>query len=124
MSRAARIFALPFILLALWLQAGAAVAAARAQADAANPFGAIPVCSPDSPKASGKGGEPAEHHGAVHCAACLIHAVANTPPLLDTAQVVFPDSLTVAAAPTLDRHVQPRGPPLHRPHARGPPLQA
>jgi hypothetical protein len=120
MTRAARLFALPFVLLALWLQAGAAVAAARAQAEAANPFAAIPVCSPDAPKAAGKG-EPAEHHGAAHCAACLVHAAATAPPLLDSAEIAFPDAPAVAAGPALDRHVQARGPPLYRPHARGPP---
>ncbi len=126
MTRAGRIFALPLMLLALWLQAGAAVASARAQADAAgDPFAAIPICSPDAPKGSGEPGRqtPAGQHGANHCGVCLVSAVAHPPPLA-TADVVYPEGLKAAAVPALARHVQPRGPPLHRPHARGPPATA
>ncbi len=123
MTRAGRLFALPLVLLALWLQAGAAVAATRAQAMAADPFGSIPVCSPDAPKTDPSGQDPAGQHGAHHCGVCLINAVAQ-PPLLVTADVAFPDGLKSAAVPALARHVQPRGPPLHAPNARGPPASA
>ncbi len=134
MTRAGRIFALPLMLLALWLQAGAAVASARAietsplpalNDAAGDPFAAIPICSPDTPKGSGEPGRqtPAGQHGANHCGVCLVSAVAHPPPLA-TADVVYPEGLKAAAVPALARHVQPRGPPLHRPHARGPPATA
>jgi hypothetical protein len=123
MTGAGRLFALPLMLLALWLQAGAAVAAARAQADAANPFGSIPICSPDSPKSDPAHQDPAGQHGANHCGVCLVSAVAHPPPLATT-EIVFLEGLRIAAVPALARHVQPRGPPLHRPHARGPPAIA
>ncbi|HTI67690.1 MAG TPA: DUF2946 family protein [Caulobacteraceae bacterium] len=123
MRPAGRIFALPLLLLALLLQAGAGIAATRAQADGANPFAAIPVCSPDKAKAGHGGQTPGAEHGDHHCGACLLGAAA-TPPLLAGTQLLIPGGLNRVATPALARHVQPRGPPGRAPKARGPPAFA
>jgi hypothetical protein len=117
---------LPLVLLALLLQAGASVAAARAQVAALDPFASIPICSPDKGGTQGSNGgpSPASHHGDRHCGACLIGALANTPLPPPTAAAVYPDAQSVAAGHFLVRHALPRGPPQRAPNARGPPALA
>jgi hypothetical protein len=119
--RPSRILALPLVLLALLLQAGAGIAATRAQAEAANPFAAIPVCSPDKPGHTGQG--PAGEHGDHHCAACLVGAAAQ-PGLLASATPLVPGGLEAVANAAPPRYAAPRGPPSRAPKARGPPLFA
>lgn len=125
MKRAGRLFALPLVLLALALQFGAAVAATRAQAEAAgDPFAAAPICSPGDPQSGADGKAPAGQHGDHHCPLCLVSAVAQAPPLLAVADIVFPEGPKTVAVPALARYAQARGPPLYAPHARGPPTHA
>jgi hypothetical protein len=123
MRSAGRIFALPLMLLALLLQAGAGVAATRAQAEAANPFGSIPICSPNLAKPDPAHQSPAGQHGDHHCGVCLVGAAAQ-PALLATAATLPPRDRAAVASPALSRHRLPQGPPGRTPNARGPPAFA
>ena len=117
-----RMFALPWVLLALLLQVGAPVEAARMAAQMADPFASMPVCSPDRTA----GGSPSDHqspadhqgHECGLCAACApVHA--GAPPV---AAAPAPTLAEVALArPQFSVQASPRGPPLRAPTARGPP---
>lgn len=117
-----RILVLPFVLLALLLQAGAGTAAARAQADAANPFGAIPICSADKTKAGRDAPSPSGH--AQHqCGACVV-CIALHPPLIAAAAGFTPSVMDTADAPAIAPSIRPRGPPRGSANARAPPALA
>jgi hypothetical protein len=115
-----RLLALPWMLLALLVQAGAPVEAARMAADMANPLAAMPICAPERSHAPGDQKAPADHrdHDCCTCAAPVVDAPPAAAPV-PAARVAV-----VLGRPEIAAQASPRGPPRLRPNARGPPLNA
>jgi hypothetical protein len=116
-----RIFALPLVWLALLLQAAAPIDAARMAAAMADPFAAMPVCSPNKTASPDHRQTPADRHGDHDCCVCAASAATGAEPPASGPSV---PALSIAAVsrPQFAVLASPRGPPLRRANAaRAPP---
>jgi hypothetical protein len=122
MRASRRIFALPLVLLGLLLQIGAPIDAARMAAAMADPFAAMPVCSPDKTSAPSGRQVPADRHGDHDCCIAAAFAATGGEPVSTGASA---PTLSVAqiSRPQFAVQASPRGPPLRRANAaRAPPV--
>lgn len=117
-----RVFALPLLLFALLFQALAPAAEARAEvqmaARAADPFAFLPICSP---RTTGERDRPAGHEHQHPCALCGVCCVAHPGLAADAGPTLPAPSVEIALGAPFTSDIRPRGPPLLRARARGPP---